>query len=167
MKNKSKIIVADKPEIELLDSSDRSFLLDALSHGMSRREALTWMMAAGLTATTAGSLFTQAGSVMAAMPKRGGKLVYASDLHGPPDTLDPGLNTSNIDYTRGRTHYNALCQINDDLSTRPELAEEYSANADNSVWTFKLRKDVKFHDGSKFSADDRPATFSVYCRSSG
>ena len=154
MKNKSKIIVADKPEIDLLDSTDCRFLLDALNRGMSRRQALSWMMAGGLTAATAGSLFTQAGSVLAATPKKGGKLVYASDLHGPPDTLDPGLNTSNIDYTRGRTHYNALCQINDDLSTRPELAEEYSANADNSVWTFKLRKDVKFHDGSKFSADD-------------
>ena len=154
MKNKSKIIVADKPEIELLDSSDRRFLLDALSRGMSRRQALTWMMAAGVTAATAGNLFTQAGSVLAATPKKGGKLIFASDLHGPPDTLDPGLNTSTIDYTRGRSHYNSLCQINDDISTRPELAEEYSSNADASVWTFKLRKDVKFHDGSPFSADD-------------
>ena len=67
MKNKSKIIVADKPEIELLDSSDRRFLLDALSRGMSRRQALTWMMAAGVTAATAGNLFTQAGSVLAAV----------------------------------------------------------------------------------------------------
>ena len=154
MKNQSKIIVADKPEIELLDSSDRRFLLDALSRGMSRRQALTWMMAAGVTAATAGNLFTQAGSVLAATPKKGGKLIFASDLHGPPDTLDPGLNTSTIDYTRGRSHYNSLCQINDDLSTRPELAEEYSSNSDASEWTFKLRKDVRFHDGSKFTADD-------------
>ena len=50
--------------------------------------------------------------------------------------------------------YNSLCQINEDLTTRPELAEEYSANQDNSEWTFKLRKDVRFHDGTKFSADD-------------
>jgi len=154
MKNQSKIIVADKPEIELLDSSDRRFLLDALSRGMSRRQALTWMMAAGVTAATAGNLFTQAGSVLAATPKKGGKLIFASDLHGPPDTLDPGLNTSTIDYTRGRSHYNSLCQINDDLSTRPELAEEYSSNANATEWTFKLRKDVRFHDGSKFTADD-------------
>jgi peptide/nickel transport system substrate-binding protein len=154
MKNKSKIIVANKPEIELLDSSDRRFLLDALSRGMSRRQALTWMMAAGVTAATAGNLFTQAGSVLAATPKKGGRLTFASDLHGPSDTLDPGLNTSTIDYTRGRSHYNSLCQINDDLSTRPELAEEYSSNANATEWTFKLRKDVKFHDGSSFTADD-------------
>ncbi len=154
MKNKSKIIVADKPEIELLDSSDCRFLLDALSRGMSRRQALTWMMAAGVTAATAGNLFTQAGSVMAATPKKGGSLTFASDLHGPPDTLDPGLNTSTIDYTRGRSHYNSLCQANDDLSTRPELAEEYSSNANATEWTFKLRKGVKFHDGSSFTADD-------------
>ena len=133
MKNK-KIIVPDKPEIELLDSTDRRFLLDALSRGMSRRQALTWMMAGGLTAVTAGNLFTQAGSVLAATPKKGGRVTFASDLHGPPDTLDPGLNTSTIDYTRGRAHYNSLCQINDDLSTRPELAEEYSSNANATEW---------------------------------
>jgi len=69
MKNKSKIIVLDKPEIDLLDSSDCRFLLDALNRGMSRRQALSWMMAGGLTAATAGSLFTQAGSVLAATPK--------------------------------------------------------------------------------------------------
>ena len=154
MKNKSKIIVSDKPEIDLLDSSDCRFLLDALNRGMSRRQALSWMMAGGLTAATAGSLFTQAGSVLAATPKKGGKLTFASDLHGPPDTLDPGLNTSTIDYTRGRSHYNSLCQINDDLSTRSELAEEFSSNANATEWTFKLRKGVKFHDGSSFTADD-------------
>ena len=83
MKNQSKIIVADKPEIELLDSSDRRFLLDALSRGMSRRQALTWMMAAGVTAATAGNLFTQAGSVLAATPKKGGKLIFATRYPRP------------------------------------------------------------------------------------
>ena len=106
-----------------LDVKDRTTVEKALQEGYSRRSVLKLMMATGVTMATAGHLFTAGGEAMAATPKKGGKLVFASDLHGPSDTLDPGLNTSTIDYTRGRSTYNSLCQINDDLSTRPELAE--------------------------------------------
>ncbi len=137
-----------------LGTNDKNFIARALSRGASRRQVMGWLIASGATIAAAGSIVTQAGKVLAATPKKGGRLRFASDMHGPPDTLDPGLNTSTIDYTRGRSNYNSLCQINDDLTTRPELAEEYSANADNTEWTFKLRKGVKFHDGSPFTADD-------------
>ena len=59
-----------------------------------------------------------------------------------------------MDYTRGRATYNSLVQHADDLVPQPDLASEWSPNADASEWTFKLRDDVTFHDGSKFSADD-------------
>ncbi len=142
------------PTIESLSASDRETITTGLRRGATRREVMSWLIASGATIAVAGSIVSSAKKVMAATPKKGGKLKFASDLHGPSDTLDPGLNTSTIDYTRGRSHYNSLCQINDDLSTRPELAEEYSSNSDNTEWTFKLRKNVKFHDGSPFTADD-------------
>jgi len=142
------------PTIDNLSGADRDLINNGLRRGASRRQVMGWLMAAGATVTAAGSIVSSATSALAATPKKGGKITYSSDVHGPSDTLDPGLNTSNIDYTRGRAIYNSLCQINDDLSTRPELAEEYEANSDNSEWTFKLRKDVKFHDGTPFTADD-------------
>ena len=142
------------PTIDNLSVSDQQTIQTGLKRGATRREVMGWLVAAGATIAGAGSIVTTATKALAMTPKKGGKLTFASDLHGPNDTLDPGLNTSTIDYTRGRSFYNSLCQINDDLSTRPELAEEYSANADNSEWTFKLRKGVKFHDGSDFTADD-------------
>ena len=35
---------------------------------------------------------------------------------------------------------------------QPLLATEWSTSADGKEWTFKLRKDVKFHDGTPFNA---------------
>ena len=64
------------------------------------------------------------------------------------------LVTSSIDYQRMRIHYNSLVQYNEKLLPQPELAEEFSSNDALTEWTFKIRKDVAFHDGSKLSADD-------------
>lgn len=41
----------------------------------------------------------------------------------------------------------------------PALAEKWEANADATVWTFNLRKDVKFHNGAALDANDVVATF--------
>lgn len=137
-----------------LTTSDQDFLKKAMGHGMTRREAIKWMVAAGFTATTAGTLFTSAQDVMAQTPKKGGSVRFASDLHGPSDTLDPILFTSTIDYTRGRAMYSSLTQFRDGIEPVGDLAEEFSTNANATEWTFKLHKNVKFHDGSPCTADD-------------
>ena len=36
----------------------------------------------------------------------------------------------------------------------PDLAEKWTISPDGTVYTFSLRKDVKWHDGTKFTADD-------------
>lgn len=154
MQDKPTTSHSDACDIDMLDSKDRNFLLKAMNRGMSRREALTWMVAGGVTAATAGHLFTQAGSVMASTPKKGGTVRMASNLHGPDDQLDPILFTSTIDYTRGRATYNSLIQHSNDLVPQPELAESFEPNSDASEWTFKIRKGVEFHDGSPLTADD-------------
>ncbi len=41
----------------------------------------------------------------------------------------------------------------------PRLAESWTPNADASVWTFKIRQGVKFHDGTPMTAEDVAATF--------
>src|SRR3954451_22741029 len=44
------------------------------------------------------------------------------------------------------------------LNAVPRLAESWTPNADASVWTFKIRQGVEFHDGTPMSADDVAAT---------
>ncbi len=65
------------------------------------------------------------------------------------------------DETDGET-FRACEQINEALlsyvvgttDVEPALAERFEANDDLTEWTFYLRKDVKFHDGTDLDAED-------------
>ena len=41
----------------------------------------------------------------------------------------------------------------------PDLAHSWQISKDGKTYTFFLRKDVQFHDGAEFTADDVKATF--------
>ncbi len=120
---------------------------------LNRRDFMKAVGALGITVSAAGSLL-KATDAMAKTPRKGGSVRMASNLHGPDDQMDPIVMTSNVDYTRAHAAYNGLVQIRDNMVVRPELAEEFTPNSNATEWTFKLRKGVKFHDGSSFSADD-------------
>jgi peptide/nickel transport system substrate-binding protein len=46
-----------------------------------------------------------------------------------------------------------------ELNPVPRLAESWKPNKDGSVWTFKLRQGVKFHDGKTMDAEDVASSF--------
>jgi len=125
-----------------LSHQDRSLIQSVLNRGATRRQALKMLMASGISAAAAGSILTYAGQAIASTPTKGGHVKMSPSLHGPNDTFDPAMATSDIDYCRHRGHYNSLIQLNDDITPRGELAEEFSANSNATEWTFKLRKDV-------------------------
>ncbi len=52
-----------------------------------------------------------------------------------------------------------LCVTEPDLTLKPVLAESWSHNSDGSVWTFRLRRGVKFHNGVEMRAEDVVASF--------
>jgi peptide/nickel transport system substrate-binding protein len=59
-------------------------------------------------------------------------------------------------------HYNVLeglTRINMDGSVGPLLAESWTIDPDGKVYTFKLRRNVKFHDGEDFDASDVKFSF--------
>ena len=52
-----------------------------------------------------------------------------------------------------------LTKINMDGKVTPLLAESWSTDPDGKVYTFKLRKGVKFHDGEAFDSSDVKFSF--------
>ncbi|HEU5419890.1 MAG TPA: ABC transporter substrate-binding protein [Streptosporangiaceae bacterium] len=54
-----------------------------------------------------------------------------------------------------------LCLSDQHLKLRPVLATSWTSNTKADVWTFKLRQDVKFHDGSPMTADDVVYTYKL------
>lgn len=73
----------------------------------------------------------------------------------------PSINPADHNAVAGdyvnKLMYNGLYVLDKDLNPQPCLAESHTAEeqADGTyLWTFNLRKGVKFHDGSEMTAED-------------
>ena len=55
-----------------------------------------------------------------------------------------------------------LTYTNNNLQLRPWLATSWKPNKDLTVWTFQIRKGVKFHNGKTLTAEDVVASFRQY-----
>ena len=54
-----------------------------------------------------------------------------------------------------------LAWSNDQLELEPRLAESWTPNEDGSIWTFKIRQGVTFHDGAPLTAKDVAYTLNL------
>ena len=116
--------------------------------------------AAGATTTAApGVTTTVADSTTSAAPagaiKQGGVLRIAAQKPAAP--LDPVKMADLGTYSPVVTAFEYLVNFTDG-KLAPMLAESWKPNKDGSVWTFTLRKGVKWHDGTAFSSADVVAT---------
>ncbi len=125
----------------------------------SRRTFNRGLAAAGLTM----GLGLGGVSLRAETPQKGG--VYRLGLRGgsTAETLDPATyGTGIINHFMTGAVGNCLAEINAEGEAIPELAESWEANADASEWTFRLRRDVVFHNGKPLTADDVMASFNYH-----
>jgi peptide/nickel transport system substrate-binding protein len=71
-----------------------------------------------------------------------------------PPSLDPNLEYDSACYSITQNVYENLVYYEGQDVNKPigVLAKSWTSNDDFTVWTFYLRDNVKFHDGSKFNA---------------
>ena len=74
-------------------------------------------------------------------------------LSSPPSSMDPHFFNLTPNVVASGHIFDRLVAMDADSKVVPALAESWSL-VNNLTWEFKLRKGVKFHDGSEFTAED-------------
>jgi peptide/nickel transport system substrate-binding protein len=143
-------------------SAHENHLIDGLVRGtVSRREFMRFGSILGLSMPLLGSISAAVGYGLSAMPLRaatpGGTIRFGQIV--PAGAIDPVTIADSGGLTVLSQVAETLVLSGSDLSAVPLLAESWSPNADGTVWTFKLRQGVKFHNGNTMTADDVVATF--------
>src|SRR5689334_15904643 len=76
-------------------------------------------------------------------------LVYCSE--GSPENFNPMLNTTGTTFDANLPVYNKLVEFRiGSTETEPGLAESWDISEDGKVYTFHLRKGVKWHASKSF-----------------
>lgn len=122
------------------------------SGGINRRQFIMSVAAAGVAVPTALSMADQ---VLAATPKKGGRLRQGITGGATTDTLDPGqiLDAYMINVQMGQVRNN-LTSVGADGQLEAEIAESWDASDDAKTWTFNVRKGVEFHNGKTLDSTD-------------
>jgi oligopeptide transport system substrate-binding protein len=69
-------------------------------------------------------------------------------------TFDPGLSTDAPSITAIDMVFTGLVQLDDNLKVQPQEAASYSEGSDGLTWTFHLRPNLKFSDGTSLTSQD-------------
>ena len=115
-------------------------------------------------------------ALLAAVPAPSQAATLTVGTSAEPSALDPHYHNLGPN-TRARKHvFESLVSMDAKMRLQPELAESWRA-VDETTWEFKLRKGVKFHDGTEFTAQDfiytvcripnvanSPSSFTVYTK---
>ena len=86
------------------------------------------------------------------------KQVFVSSYaeHGVADikTFDPALSTDANSLNAIDMVFTGLVQLDDNLAVKGELAQSYAVGSDGVTWTFKLKPNLVFSDGTPLTSTD-------------
>ncbi len=82
-------------------------------------------------------------------------------LPNEPQTLNP---VSSLDLYSSRVIgfiYDSLMNVDKDLNFIPKIIDSYSVSKDSKIFTFKIKTNVYWHDGTQLTAEDIVYTYSM------
>ncbi|SFS48691.1 ABC transporter substrate-binding protein [Paenibacillus sp. BC26] len=82
-------------------------------------------------------------------------------LTDPSGAFTPYFQQSGYDGNVSSLLYTPLVKVDDKGLPIPGLAEKWEVSADNMTYTYHLRKDLKFSDGSPLTAEDVAFTWTI------
>lgn len=146
----------------------RDMIGDVKDGRLSRRGFVSRMVALGLTAPLANTMLASSGMTAAAADLRAEYKPSKAGGGGPlkllwwqaPTLINPHFAVGTKDQEGSRIFYEALANWDDDGNLLACLAAEIPSLENGAVAkdgmsvTWKLKRDVKWHDGKPFTADD-------------
>jgi peptide/nickel transport system substrate-binding protein len=92
-------------------------------------------------------------------PAAGGELTFI--VSAEPPSFDAHRETTFAMLHWTAPHYSLLVRLDPEKlpTVAPDVAESWTVSQDGLTYTFKLRKDVKFHDGALLTSKDVKATY--------
>ncbi|TSC62178.1 MAG: Extracellular solute-binding protein family 5 [Parcubacteria group bacterium Gr01-1014_48] len=91
-------------------------------------------------------------NLLVEIPAHGGKITEG--IIGAPRFINPLLAIGDTDRDLTLLTYSGLLRAQPSGTLIPDLAENYEISPDGRTYTFTLRSDATFHDGTSVTADD-------------
>jgi peptide/nickel transport system substrate-binding protein len=127
-------------------------LSDFIKSLRSGDRVLFYVLAGFLVMTSLMSLYALEQTLLEKVPTYGGKLVEGEI--GNPQFINPLLAISDADRDLSTLTYAGLMGLSGSGELVPVLAESYEVGDDGKTYTFTLKKDAKFTDGTTITAAD-------------
>jgi peptide/nickel transport system substrate-binding protein len=151
-------------------------IIDEFAAGrLSRRDFIRRSTVVGISVPVLGSILAACGSSSTSSGTSGSTAtasgapgaVIKAGIVTPTAAINPVTvaDQGGLDMLAQTGEY--LCLSGQTLNLQPVLATSWSPNGNADVWTFKIRQNVKFHNGQPLTADDVVYTYQLHTNPKG